>query len=490
MEDNLEKYFQNHLKGTPPEKEDWNTPSDHVFERAMQQIEAGNSEKKRPVWWMWSAIGMLFLSLAGVILYVYHLDRKVQSLDLPSNRKLAKVQTISAPAAYPPANNLTKEPMASDPTNLSLGKKSSLGHPVISGPANGSVSIVSVLHPPASSPSNNRENNTKGSLHSDEWSRVSPQKEEKAALPGMNKGSNIEAGHHRNWISLLALPSVYTPPLSKVQKHRIALPDSYATPEKPSLSSPWSLGLFMGPNWASAPMRGSKDGAFEKMEGDRKYMLSYSAGLELTYRPAGHWNIYLGVAYDRIKLWSRADVAGRYDKAGEVANADGDMESDMELEVPSSMGMIRAGIRVVRSPAQPVMQDQLIETSVELTHRLNYLSIPLGVGYDFPVSKAISITPMAGVSYSKVLGHRTSLQPTIKHDGMAMAKQVVIHSDLQWHPQLNYFLSLGVRYRLSRRLHFGARIRYFESVENNFEQQAMWTKMHGVGMMSGFILIL
>ena len=489
MADNLESYFKKNLSDETPAYDQWNVPSDAVWENVSPVI-----QKKRglfiPLRYFYLLGGIIF---AGLLLLFLWPDSSVKTI--PSNQNLqAKIEkaNINTPEKTGRGSDAEQDNI---PTH-SIEEMESASQIAInnsSGSAN-NATFETIK-------TTNKKISRSEKAETDSAEESFGQGENGFAIAG---NDNIEAGlfsvddkaHNTivfvNLKSTTALLSDETIELPKPTTTILLSPVSEAQAKK---KEPFDnkgkigLGAFFAPTLTSTYISG--DLHTGEMKAGNMFLYSGNWGFELKYHISNRFAILTGVEKSEIKSWSKSLVDFGYDASTEHNMETGEKENTSPISMPTPFGEIDTEI-TYRFPGEQQIPDGEIMQSVLETHQeVRYFSIPLGLEFNIIRFSRFSWFTEGGLRYNRALKDATQFSSRIIHQGDEMN---VVAEEMTSHPTftenyLNFYIGTGLNYQFSKSFQINASTRYFGNITHVNLQDNMSTYVQGFSLKIGIVYL-
>ncbi len=469
MKDNLEKYFQKHFnKKVNPQE--WNTPSEEVWSRAINEINK-EEKRKKPLLWLWAFSIVLAILMTGTIVYVYILRTNIGNL-----QKIHRAQTNGPQKKNVFDSQSINYQRALDPDNAPLEKNPDIVN------ENTSLSQIDFSEFIDDSNSNTKRSALKNQVinyykKSNNIQKNIPHK--KTIEYASNPIHSYEQGlHPNNDVNVRQLSSKFLTQIKPLSIQPILPPSPNIFDRK---VSPGNI-IFIsgGATWASSPSMGNPVGPYESMYGNEKLMPAYHLGLDYHKSINLHWRFILGLRYKMIHLWSMSTLQARYDKNSEYINEQNQAESLLSLAIPSSLGMLNTKLRLIRPANMTIENGALIDATVELNQNIYMLSFPLGIIYHKPFNSKFSWNAGFGATGNLMVSSKNTISPEMSHKD----QKLEINSSSIDNNELRHFLSifvvLGIDYTPNDRFIFGLHTQYDSNITPYFESPKIKTRFQEI----------
>lgn len=493
MADNLESYFKKHLSGDSPDEENWNLPSDDVWNKVQPKI-----QKKKGLFIPWKyfyLLGILFAVVLAFILWPSPTsDNSIQNKqELLTEENTQVPQILNEPnEGYKNTSRATsdsKTPIEksllseTNPTDLDAQRENTTTAEPFTPEVRLSTTVGSEIIQTEFG-NNNSQN------------RVFEEDKEK----GNNKFANnstldSEAENFRikklskKTIDNISLSAIAVP-IQKTTTASFATTENTINKKEPiSSKGKFGIGAFFAPTFTSTYVKG--DLSKGKIEIGNMFLYSGNWGIELKYYISNRFTLVTGIGKSEIKSWSKSLIEFNYDLSTEHTMPTGEKENTSPVPMQTPFGEINTEI-TYRFPGDQEIPDGEPMYSVMETHQeLKYLSIPLGVEFNIIRFSRFNWFADAGVRYNRALKDATQFTSRVLHNGHDMD---VVTEQMTGHPTytenyLNFYVGTGINYRFSKSFQISGAANYFGNITKVNLQQNMSTYVHSFNLKFGIVYI-
>jgi hypothetical protein len=496
MADNLETYFKKHLSEDTPAEDNWNVPTDEVWNKVVPEI-----QKKRGIFIPWKYFIIIGgLMLAGLVIILWPSN---EADVIPGDDKaIVQEAAIQAHSGNPDAEEINTTPTTVKEESPQEGQQiaESTGESIPS--SEESVDIKSTLvddqnpgtkDQAISSPSADQKttyvatvykpdqelvNPRSGTLHTDESTPHSLQDQDKINHIPTLKSSFIATPDNLH-SPLLNLELVEVPSF-EIEKEVI---DPFDNKGK------IGIGAFFAPTWNNTYVLGDMDAG--ELETGSVFLYSGNWGIEAKYFLSNRFTIVLGVERSEIKSWSRSIVDFDYDASTEHEMPTGEMENTSPVPMPTPFGDINTEI-TYRFPGNQEIQDGEPMNSAYDTHQeINYWSVPLGIEYNILRFPKLTWFAEGGIRYNRAIRDAAEFTSRILHEGddMEVVDEVMTGHPVFTENYLNFYVGTGISYQFSESFLLSGSGRYFGNITKVNLQDNMSTYIQGFNLKLGFIYL-
>ena len=473
MADNLEKYFKKHLSEESPGEDNWNVPSDDVWEKALPEI-----RKKRGLFIPWKYIylaGALLLVGLATLLWVTTNPDKPQEEQTALNSTIEngpavtgiegeKGKKINEALQQKDKNQDGKDPaVESSPVAGGIGDDKNL------------ITTDKTIQPDKTAShqqilSERPDNYAKTGDRAVEKKRESDKLD---LLASLNPGEIVYIPE--KIVLDLEISDVSTPVFPREK-------ENLQYNNKGRLG----IGAFYAPTFNNTSVIGDiNNGVLET--GD-VYLYSGNFGVDLRYYLTDRLSLHTGIERTEFKSWSRSEIDFAYDASTENKVPGGEMENTSPVPMPTPFGEINTEITYRFSSQDGLPNGEPMRSLLDTHQEITYFSVPLGLEYTILPFSPMNWFVEGGLRYNRAYRDATEFTSRILHLGDDM--QVVDESTTN-HPTytvnfLNFYLGTGVNYQLNESFLLSGSARYFRNITRvNFQDDAT-THVQGFGLKIGF----
>jgi hypothetical protein len=477
MADNLESYFKKHLTKETPGEDQWNVPSDDVWEKVLPEI-----SKKKGLFIPWKYLYILIVIILAGLAFILWPSANV---DAPSDSN--KTKTVQNDFKTP-QNKLNNNLNTTGITDLEISS--------IENASNASIDIIDA------------DNTTyRKTTQKDESLKNQSKDEDIFVSEEINTYQNADRivfsdayvpnKRALNFISSLKPESIFLPSkeiratLLKKEPFAYSLPDNLEKkkPEPFNNKGKFGIGVFFKPTFTSTYLSGEMNTGF--METGNMYLYASNWGFEARYYLSNKFALVTGVEKSEVKSWSKSLVDFDYDISTEYLMENGEKENTSPVPMPTPFGEVDTEI-TYRFPAEEDIPDGETMNSVLETHQeVRYLSIPFGLEYNMLRFSHFNWFSEGGLAFNRALRDGTSFTSRILHEGHDMN---VVSEIMTSHPtytlnHLSFYIGTGVDYQFSKSIQINGSARYFRSITKVNLQDNLSTYVHGLNLKIGIVYI-
>ena len=476
MADKLESYFKKHLSDETPGEENWNVPSDDVWDKVLPEI-----QKKRglfiPLQYLYIIGILVVIGLASIIWMVNRPDSPTDNTNIsdnkmasPTDTKLVEETVILVDTQEPPSQNKINNTEESQTDNETIATT------IVTDGQSGQTGTdhKTVVF----------GENTSNELLTSEAEAV---KKETVLSPVSieNERQNID-------INLLAsrsfdnITSAMVPTLIENTELLTRSPgETLSNVNEPiNNKGKFGIGAFLAPTWNGTKLTGNlSTGVIETSD-----MLLYSTNWGFEFR---YFTLVTGVEKSEIKSWSKSLIDFAYDSSTEHMMPDGEMENTSPVPMQTPFGEIDTKITYRFPGDQTIPDGEPMYSAMETHQELRYLSIPLGVEYNIMRFSRFNWFAEGGLRYNRALKDATQFTSRVLHEGHDMD---VVDEEMTSHPTytenyLSFYVGTGLNYQFSKSFQINTSGRYFGSITKVNLQDNLSTYVHGYNLKLGVVYI-
>jgi opacity protein-like surface antigen len=450
--DNLEDFFkdtfdeQSDLSGL----DDWDVPSDGVWEKVEKAINKDDRSDKGIIWWRYWGIGALGLILLITSILYYYIDRKENGkekitrtedslLNQKSDKDATNQSLIDQNNSTKKTNNQQDENL---PSFLNNDKKTSsektpkVENPTskdnISNKNNNTHSIPSEKNKPQNkkledkiitpSPNNDKDSETTNSKPIKKQKEIAVSQEHKKAAAGndliehennsLTASTDQDSTITNSVVTFEVLQLIPTKVLlvetqsttpDTMELMRTPFTDLEDKPESKKTAKGFYAGAFFAPTYTDRQIKITGNPVIPRVLKENEMgQFSYAVGLNLGYKLSKNWSIESGFNYSNLTLQHNRRKQVRYTALGEQMNSRGEFEREYNFDIGTSGGDVNTDIALARDSDSPVAENEFIALQLKAKVNIQYGSIPLITRYQFGKGK-LQIGLKAGLMNKFVL---------------------------------------------------------------------------------------
>lgn len=539
MADNLESYFKKHLSDDNPDKENWNVPSDDVWNKVLPVI-----QKKKGLFIPWKYLYIFgALIVIGLAVIFWPTDFNKPS----TNNELSSItEGINKSTKLPQSNIETDESLNNENSgrtnqivNSSFPEKSDLNtynaniyqdnttqsdnvnnQSIHSSEADlnineTNVSLESTLTTNELNLKNSRgfssnSDPVKGLKSNEPDSRLAKQSEILKAnmiSKNSNEMNNFTYTNRYSYISqqensqIEKIPSRsidnlgFTIQIGSLLMNNVTSIVPVTVEKKKEKPGPFDnkgkfgVGASFLPTFTATYITSTMSTG--QLETSNMLLHSSNWGLELRYYLSNRFTLVTGIGQSGVRSWSKSQVDFDYDSSNEHIMDTGEKENTSAVPMPTPFGEIGTEI-TYRFPGEDDIPDgETMQSELETHQEVRYLSIPLGVEYNIIRFSRFSWFAETGIRYNRALKDAASFTSRILHEGHDMD---VVGEEMTGHPTytenyLDLYLGTGINYQFSKSFQISGSARYFNSITNVNFQDNMSTHVRGLNFKIGLVYI-
>jgi len=490
MADNLENFFKKHLSDETSGEDNWNVPSDGVWENVIPEI-----QKESGLFVSWKNLMLIAAGLilaAMLVLFLLWNRNTNDNLSVKENENPVQIssnqndQQIKATEKDNLANPLNEtssieeskkskslinntEELIKEETNTSILKNTKSNNI-------DKLAYAEVIEPSKkeTTKQNNKSINSQGTIIEEETFTFSDNNMNLSAYT-INKIESVGSD-----VSIDSLIASYTREISDEEMRRIISSTSSKLEDPIFYNDKGKIGIgaFFTPTITSTYLKGDMINGIENTS--PMYLYSSNYGLELKYHFSNKLALVFGIGKSEIKSWSKSNVDFNYNTSSEEIMPGGDKSNTSDIPMPTPFGDVSTSI-TYHFPGSAILPDGEVMQSVMETHqRIQYLSIPLGIEYKLLGKNRIKWIVEGGFRFNKSVIDGSEFTSRILHEGQDME---VVEEQQTGDPDFkdiyfNYYIGTGLNYRLRKNLQFNTSLRYLGNIDDVNLQNNMSTNVH------------
>jgi len=500
MADNLESYFKKHLTDENPPEENWNVPSDDVWDKVMPEI-----QKKRGLFIPWKyfyLFGILALAVLAFLLWPsgeVNKELKQESNLLsedPEQKTSVRNSEIEATTAL--SGEEYKNTSGSTDNSTIKSTESSEETNQLSTENNQGKNQVAEAIPTT------EKNSTKALIKNDQsifgenqlakattGNKISGTNKKYYTTASANDQENknqIDKLSNRTIGTLLILTE--TGPLEQSNLMAEVEQEDISVKKLPfNNKGKFAIGAYFEPTFTSTYINGSTtDGLLET---SNQYLYSGNWGFEVNYFLSNRFTLVTGIGKSEIRSSSTSLIEFPYNTANESTMPSGDKENTSPVPMQTPFGEINTEITFLVPASVQFPDGEPMDSEMQTEQELRYLSIPLGVEFNLIRFSRFSWFIDAGIRYNRALKDATTFNSRILHEGDDME---VMYEQMTSHPTYteNYFsfyAGTGLNWQFTKSFQLKASANYFGNITKVNIQDNLSTYVNGFSMKFGIVYI-
>ena len=403
--DNLEKKFQSQFSFDELETEDWNVPSDKVW----NNIETNLQKKKRRVFFWWFPTLAFSAALFLVFIYVENENKKsrisVEKVTTKNNFTNSSVETktqnSNSEAAINSINPNISEKNQGDKIKSNDNKASFL-----------SKNKAKIVNTAVFSSENDVKSLFEGKDKNPSVLTYKDTELEKGLSIVPNNSTVILAEEKtareiRSEENIALIPSLSIREINFLKN--IQPESAYPKLRKPISKSKFAVSLAANTFFIQDKVKGN----FVKSGGE-SFDYAYTIGASVI-KPFKRVFFEAGIGFSQMNYKLKYDLVLPFNGVGETKSTDGNFDNTYNGSVPTSLGDLKMEMVLARISSQTVQQGEQIPISANGTERLTFLQVPLSLGKNFAIAPKLSFTGKATLNNLLRVATRTSFDQVISH---------------------------------------------------------------------------
>lgn len=427
MKKDLESIYQEAFNNNSIESEDWNLPSDAVWDNIEEAIKP---KQKRRFLWLWFAI--VCLTIGSCFLFItsnYNNPVNATTTAMPAQGMQQPNENNANNTEVQASNMSTKVKTNTDnyniPADLSKNNPTNRHHKITTSSANNSIiPLTEKFQENLFSNSINTDN--PGSIKDTQTTKIPQQRIAICdGLPRLNSSFLLSDSPALD----LSIPTV-SPEISKNR----------------AIELTWSAYALNVKNQTRSTTKSSAAFSGESLK------FAYQTGLTMRKHLNKSFFVEFGAQYSRLTYQLKYEMGLPFNGVGEMENDKGNYDNTYNGAVATSIGELKMQMILERQLGHSVTQGEIIPLSAEGEASISSLRLPIAFGFSKAIHHRININTKVlflqninlthDAKFKQVLSHHDAVQETLT-EVLASPKPNA------WIPEVG--LGLEVAYRLTPR---------------------------------------
>jgi len=500
MADNLESYFKKHLTEDQPAEENWNVPSDDVWNKVLPEI-----QKKRGLFIPWKYFYFLGIVLVAVLAFLLWPSGE-EDINLENGQELVFEEPTQLPenenAKIDNSISKTTEEYTNTTDNLSITENKIEEDQTQN--SNQSVTEKSIKNITTSELSANQEKAeqadesqpAKTVFRKNASENKTVAQNDNSVVTKSTTTFSLVADGQNNQISLLLKKSVdiialTSPPtlLNKSSTLNFDAQLTYETKEPINNKGKFGVGAFYAPTFTNTSLSGETNKGF--LETSNQFLYSGNWGFEINYFLSNRFTLVTGIGRSEIRSSSASLIEFPYSTANESSMPSGDKENTSSVPMQTPFGEINTEITFLVPGNVQFPDGEPMDSEMQTKQELRYLSIPLGVEFNAIRFSRFSWFIDAGIRYNRALKDATTFNSRILHEGDDME---VMYEQMTSHPTytenyLSFYAGTGLNWQIAKSFQLKASANYFGNITKVNIQDNLSTYVNGFSLNFGIVYI-
>lgn len=225
----------------------------------------------------------------------------------------------------------------------------------------------------------------------------------------------------------------------------------------------------------------------------QKALMGWQAGAGLEAIFNRHWSLETGLRYGFHRLQTDYALAVLFTHNGEFQHNDGNYDNQYNHSLPSVLGNYPLQMVLTRESAVDVMEGEVMRLDLEISQRIQQLSLPLRLRYGLGKRRW-----QAGIRAGVVANHTLAVQAEdhpalVSHHGAIHQRHTSVGSPAIGNLQKFTFdtnLGLDFRYQLTPRTGFSFSADYQWALTPVYKSEILNSYLQSVGINAGFYVFL
>jgi len=512
MSDNLESYFRKYLKDETPAPDQWNIPSDNVWEKVQPEI--GKRKGIFIPWKYFYIFGIGLVLLISTLVFLPDNRTELQANKNPVKTKAILTNKANTNASSPVSpikdeleSNRKNKPDVeiSNPGVVPNQSKNENNHQSVSS-KNASEIKYTDQHPTNNTGSiRNKSIDKKEDTSDRSFSAFATTNSKNATRQNKQKANAIDAkdlnaaDFSQNKNDSFTISN--TDNNHQINSNKIEIRDSYlsdsqfsalvinsnsinhfsenqwqgnlkgyaylnsqkATPINHSFSK-FGIAAYYAPTYSSTNVKGLE--LPENNQMGNTYLYSNNWGFDFNYYLSYRFTLVAGVGSSEIRSWSKTTSQFNYDLSTEQDMGNNQKANHTSQTSVTPLGILTSEVTFSFSADTNIPNGEIMESVSETFQNVRYLSIPLGFEYNLLKREKSIWFLETGVNYNLSIRDKTKIAPQVLHQGDEMN---IMNTTITQDPDFKnnywgYYIGTGVKIPLNSRIQLFGAIRYNISI--------------------------
>ena len=490
MADNIETYFKKHLTDEKPGVDNWNVPSDEVWENVLPEI-----QKKRGLFIPWKYLyiigGIIVIILLALFLWP-------SNSSIQTNEENEPITTIEEKI-----NNETTQPINAENTeNLrSEGESKTVETTQNNTDTKQNTTEKLEMANYGKEPVNTIEAEVTKTAESNYINSTTQEKlniESKTQNQGsLSRITKYESQNELAQINRLTPRTVDFLTVSIADNsllnilnqpvEHIDLPDEKKEPF--DNKGKFGIGIFYAPAFTSTNLKGNPNSG--EIKTSSQFYFSNNWGLELKYNISNRFSVVAGVGRFEIITYSKSLTGFDYNLSTEHVMPSGEKQNTSPIPMLTPFGDVNTEITYQFPGGAEIPNGEPMYSVMETDQQIRYLSIPIGVEYNILRFSHFDWFANGGLNYNLALKDATQFSSRILHNGNDMN---VVSEKIMGNPTFNkgflgFNIGTGLNYQFSKSFQISGSANFFRNITKVNVQDNMSTYLNGYNLKVGIFYL-
>ena len=466
---NIEQRFQSVFDFDELENQDWNVPSDTVWQGVEDELK---QKKRRAFFWWWFPV--LAISVGG-FLYLYKGEQKQQNEAAIIEKNINNnVKSGNENIAKDNEKVIINNTISSESNVYAVEKTNKPATGIFS--SKNKSTNKNINQSKSENINFNKKTNNENVFSQNETIVIAPEKEQ-INNDEQKKATSIFKEKQLEILAFLPnLPFLFL----KNKEKEIVLPDYAPINQITKTSKPKHLIIALQANTVGVkriitnnlPSNIKVD--FPNFDGE-KSVSAYQVGLNLI-KPLKKSNIEFGISLLQLRYQLEYNLALPFNTFGETYSANGEAHSTYQGSVPTSLGNLNMEMVLARQSNQNVLQGEAVPISANGTETLTFINLPISWGKSIALSKKINFVSKVTFNNSFRVASKTDFQSVVSHHSAVRETATLVKDSPTpnlWTPlaggsvELNYILTPKWTFGLDAFLHQSLKPMFKNDVYSN-----------------------
>lgn len=472
MNKDLESIYREAFNSSQIDAEDWNLPSDSVWENIEEEIKP---KKKRRILWFW--LPMACLAMSFYIFQTFPNKNRNMSLEKQSMAQVAQIISTQ--------NDLSSSAQINSDAVRNID---------ITTEAQKTQNDKLLAERKSNSPKQVKENNRKQGL-----TNINEVKEQNITInknvlnPNIQENKTTIAVSPTNEVSAKINPTILKDSVEfckilpilalqeldkKEQKPDLYIPKQLIKPYKPKnlqlIADAYLLNIR---NKTTSGIASSTDFSGEKLR------FAYQTGLAIRQSIGKFIFVELGAQYQALQYRLQYEMGLPFNGIGEMENSKGNYDNTYNGAVSTSIGELRMQMVLERQLGHSVPQGEIIPLSAEGEARLSFLRLPIAFGFNKALNSRFSINSKALFSQNININHKAQFRQVLSHHSAVketLTEVLEAPKPKTWVPEFGF--GVGVEYRLTSKWSIKADAIGIQSIKSIYQTSDFTNKHQYLGL--------
>lgn len=480
MADNLETYFNKHLTDDTPGEDNWNVPSDEVWENVLPEIQKTNG-----VFLPWKYLYLIGGIMAILLLALFFW---LSDSSVGSNMKTDSFTTIDEKQKDEPAHQITNdikenfitESKPDNPKSTQNNSVKTESAAYVEKEISIPKSKIMESNYVNTSPQEKLNKESKKSNHGtysiflknenqNEYIQITRLSPRKFDLSTVIFGSNSLNSHSNQPVDLIDLSVENKEPFDNKGR--------------------FGIGIYYAPSFTSTSLNGNPNSG--KIETDNQLFFTNNWGLELKYFISNRFSLYAAIGRSEINTFSKSLTNFDYNLSTEYLMPDGVKENTSPVMMLTPFGEIHTEITYQFPGTDELPNGEVMNSVMETSQQVRYIAIPFGVDYNIMRFSHFDWFASGGLNYNRALKDATQFNSRILHHGsdMDVVAEKIMGNPTLTKSFLGFSAGTGLNYQFSKSFQISGSANYFGNITKVNVEDNLSTYVNGFNLKIGIFYL-